>query len=50
MQGIIPYGAQLLIASGIAGVTSMAIIPFLFYPFILSVFVIISIVIQKKGQ
>ena len=50
MQGIIPYGAQLLIASGIAGVTSMAIIPFLFYPFILSVFVIISIVIQKKGS
>ena len=50
MQGIIPYGAQLLIASGIAGVTSMSIIPFLFYPFILSVFVIISIVIQKKGS
>ncbi|MCR5148527.1 MAG: Na+/H+ antiporter NhaC family protein [Eubacterium sp.] len=50
MQGIIPYGAQLLVASGIAGLTSMAIIPFLFYPFILAVFVIISIVIQKKGS
>lgn len=31
-QGIIPYGAQLLIAAGIAQLGSVAIIPFLFYP------------------
>ncbi len=43
MQGIIPYGAQLLIAAGMAKVTSVSLIPFLFYPFILLVFVIISI-------
>ncbi len=42
-QGIIPYGAQLLIASGIAGVTSMGLIPYLFYPFLLMICVLISI-------
>ena len=43
VQGIIPYGAQLLVAAGIAGIPSMQIIPFLFYPFILAVFVAVSI-------
>ena len=42
-QGIIPYGAQLLVAAGIAQVTSVSLIPFLIYPFVLAVFVIISI-------
>ena len=46
-QGIIPYGAQLLIASGIAGVTSVSLIPYLIYPFILCVFVVISILREK---
>ena len=48
MQGIIPYGAQLLIAAGIAGITSLSIIPFLIYPFILMVFVVLSILIPEK--
>ena len=43
-QGIIPYGAQLLIAAGLAGITSVSLIPFLVYPFLLAVFVGISIV------
>ena len=47
MQGIIPYGAQLLIAAGIAGLTSISLIPFLFYPFILMIFVIISILKER---
>ena len=42
-QGIIPYGAQLLVAAGIAGVTSVSLIPFLIYPFVLAVFVVLSI-------
>lgn len=36
-QGILPYGAQLLMAAGIAGISPMQIIPWLFYPFILFV-------------
>ena len=43
MQGIIPYGAQLLIAAGIAGIASFSLIPFLIYPFVLLVFVVLSI-------
>ncbi len=46
-QGIIPYGAQLLIAAGIAGVTSVSLIPFLIYPFVLAVFVVLSIIKEK---
>lgn len=46
-QGIIPYGAQLLIASGIAGISSVALIPYLFYPFLLLVVVIIHIIVRK---
>lgn len=40
-QGIIPYGAQLLIASSLSGVASIRIIPFLFYPFLLMIMVLI---------
>ena len=49
MQGIIPYGAQLLIAAGMAEIASFSIIPFLFYPFILAVFVVIQI-LRYKGR
>ena len=43
-QGIIPYGAQLLIAAGLAGIGSITIIPFLFYPGFLLIAVIVSII------
>ena len=46
MQGIIPYGAQLLVAANIAGLASVSLIPFLMYPFILAVFVVISILVS----
>ena len=47
LQGIIPYGAQLLIAASIAKITSVSIIPFLFYQFLLLVCVIISIIVDR---
>ena len=46
-QGIIPYGAQLLIAAGLSGMASTEIIPNLYYPLLLLVAVIISIVMEK---
>ena len=46
-QGIIPYGAQLLIAAGLSGVSSVTLIPYLFYPFLLAVFVLLSIARTK---
>jgi Na+/H+ antiporter NhaC len=48
MHGIIPYGAQLLVASSIAGIPSFNFIPYLIYPFVLCLFVIISIVFDRK--
>ncbi len=47
-QGIIPYGAQLLIAANLAGLASFSLIPFLIYPFVLLLFVTISIVKEKN--
>lgn len=47
-QGIIPYGAQLLIAAGIAGISSVQIIPYLFYPFLLFICVLVAIFISKE--
>ena len=47
MQGIIPYGAQLLIAASLSGLSSVAIIPFLFYPFLLALFVLVSVARER---
>lgn len=33
VQGFLPYGAQLLMASGLSGVSAFEMIPYLFYPF-----------------
>ena len=38
---------QLLIAAGLSGVSSLALIPYLFYPFLLAIFVLISIARAK---
>ena len=47
-QGIIPYGAQLLIASALAGITSLSIIPYLFYPFFLAASVSLWTLLSAK--
>ncbi len=46
MQGIIPYGAQLLIASNIAGISSFSLIPCLIYPFVLLISVVITVITE----
>ena len=43
-QGVIPYGAQLLTAAGIAGISPVDIIKYLYYPGLMFVFGILSIV------
>ena len=43
-QGIIPYGAQMLIASGLAAVNPLDIIPYLYYPYILGAVAIMYII------
>lgn len=48
VQGVLPYGAQLLMASGLAGVSPVAIIPHLYYPMLIGVMVAVSIFLGKK--
>ena len=43
IQGILPYGAQMLMASGLAGVSALAIIGNLYYPFALGIMACLSI-------
>ena len=45
-QGVLPYGAQLLMASGLAGISPFEIIPHLYYPMAIGVMVILSILFQ----
>ena len=48
VQGLIPYGAQLLMASGLALISPMAIIPHLYYPMLLAVAAFVSIGLARK--
>lgn len=45
VQGILPYGAQMLMASGLAGVSAVAIIGNLYYPFTLGAIALLSILL-----
>ena len=46
VQGILPYGAQLLMASGLAGISSVSIIGYLYYPFALGTCAILAILLR----
>ena len=48
-QGIIPYGAQLLVAASLSGISSMAIMPYLHYQFLLAICVVISILVNRSS-
>ena len=45
-QSLIPYGAQVLMASSLSGSSPMQIIPYLYYPFALGLFVALSIIFR----
>ncbi|MCG7316993.1 Na+/H+ antiporter NhaC family protein [Brevibacillus laterosporus] len=46
VQGIIPYGAQMLTAAGFAALSPIELLPFAFYPLLVAVCGIVSIVIN----
>ena len=46
VQGMLPYGAQLLIASGLAALSPVSIIPYLYYPLVLGVVSMIAILLR----
>lgn len=46
VQGLIPYGAQMLIAAGLAAINPISILPYLYYPFALGIFALLSILFR----
>lgn len=50
MQCLIPFGAQTLLATGIAGISPAAPWPYLFYPWALAVSLAVSIVFTRRRQ
>ena len=46
VQGLIPYGAQLLIAAGLASLNPVSIIPYLYYPVVLGLVALLSILFR----
>ena len=46
VQDFIPYGAQLLMAAGLAGVSSISISGYLYYPFVMGLFAIGAIIFR----
>lgn len=49
-QGIIPYGAQLLMAASLAAISPLEIIGYLYYPFILGGCAVVAILVKRKEQ
>ena len=48
-QGMIPYGAQLLSAASLTGLTPFAIMPYLFYPMLMAVSAVLFILFRKAN-
>ena len=46
MQGIIPYGAQLLMAAGLAQLNPISILPYLYYPLAIGLAALLSILLR----
>lgn len=47
-QGMIPYGAQLLSAATLTGLTPFAILPYLYYPILMAVSAVLFIIFRKR--
>lgn len=50
VQGLLPYGAQLLMASSLAGISALSIIPYLYYPMFIGLIVLLTILIHFKKR
>ena len=46
VQGIIPYGAQLLMAAGLAEINPISIMPYLYYPLTIGIITILAILLR----
>ena len=46
MQGLIPYGAQILMAAGLAGINPVSILPYLYYPLAIGIAALLAIILR----
>ena len=46
VQGVIPYGAQMLMAAGLAAISPASIIGYLYYPMTMGLFALLSILFR----
>lgn len=49
-QGVIPYGAQLLSAATLTGLTPYKIMPYLYYPILMAISAILFIVLRREKR
>lgn len=47
-QSVIPYGAQMLIAAGLASINPIEVIPYLYYPFVLGIVAFLYIIFRHE--
>jgi Na+/H+ antiporter NhaC len=45
-QGIIPYGAQILMAAGLANINPVSIVPYLYYPYMMGACALLAILFR----
>lgn len=50
VQGLLPYGAQLLMASSLAGISALSIIPYLYYPMFIGLIVVLTILVPTRRK
>lgn len=50
VQGLLPYGAQLLIASSLAGISAASILPYSYYPVLMGLASIGAIILQRPRK
>ena len=46
VQGLIPYGVQMLLAAGLAGLTPLDILPYLYYPVAIGIAALLAILLR----
>jgi Na+/H+ antiporter NhaC len=50
IQGLIPYGAQLLMAAGLAGISSISIMGYLYYPIVMGTCAVLAVLFRFPGK
>ncbi|MCQ2152971.1 MAG: Na+/H+ antiporter NhaC family protein [Bacteroidales bacterium] len=50
MQGLLPYGSQILIAAQLVGCAPFELVPYLYYPYLIGISALLSIVFRREKR